>query len=105
MSLVSTLSEGFRARRSIRTITNETTIPDDRIEELISEVALHTPSPFNVQSCRMVVLLKEEHQRLWDIAHEVSSAKVPQEQFEKLYKPRIDAYRAGYGTVSTHSIP
>ena len=100
-TLASTICEGFRGRRSIHTLTNETTIPDDRIEVLISEVALHTPSPFNVQSCRMVVLLKQQHAILWDIAYESASASVPQELFEKLYKPRIAAFKAGYGTVST----
>jgi predicted oxidoreductase (fatty acid repression mutant protein) len=100
-TLASTISEGFRARRSIRALTNETKISDARIEELVSDVTLHTPSPFNVQSGRLVVLLKEEHQRLWDIAYEAASASVPQGVFEKMYKPRIAAFRAGYGTVSS----
>ncbi|KAJ5864829.1 Nitroreductase-like protein [Penicillium soppii] len=104
-TLASTISEGFRARRSIRALTNETKISDARIEELVSDVTLHTPSPFNVQSGRLVVLLKEEHQRLWDIAYEAASASVPQGVFEKMYKPRIAAFRAGYGTVLFYEDP
>lgn len=103
MSLTSSIVDGLKARRSIHAVTNESPISDERIEELLSEVTLHTPSAFNTQAARLVVLLKEEHEKLWDIAREVASASVPPEQFENLYKPRIAGFRAGYGTVS-HSI-
>lgn len=56
--------EGFRGRRSIYALANESTIPDERIEELISEVVKNTPSAFHSQSTRVVVLLKEEHQKV-----------------------------------------
>ncbi|KAJ5153084.1 uncharacterized protein N7482_009562 [Penicillium canariense] len=98
-NLASKIVKGMKGRRSIYALTNESTISDDRIKELVSEVALHTPSPFNCQSARMVVLLKEEHQKLWDIALEVVSATSPPEVLEKVYKPRIAGFRAGYGTV------
>lgn len=99
-NIASSFIEGMKGRRTIYALTNESTISDDRIEEIISEVALHTPSPFNSQSARMIVLLKEEHERLWDIALDVATATAPPEELEKLYKPRIAGFRAGYGTVS-----
>lgn len=92
--------EGMQNRRSIYSLTNVSPIPDDRIEQLISETVMHTPSPFNSQTARLVVLLKEQHERLWDIALEAATASVPPEQLENLYKPRIAGFRAGYGTVS-----
>lgn len=97
------ISEGFKARRSFYQLTNESTISDSRIEELLSAVVLHTPSPFNAQSARVVLLLKDDHQKLWDIAREEASATVPPEIFQNLYSPRITMYRAAYGTVSTFS--
>lgn len=101
-NLATTVNESFKGRRSVYALTNESTISDDRLEELIAEVVLHTPSPFNSQASRLVVLLKDEHQKLWDIASEAASSTVPPELFEKLYKPRIAMYRAAYGTVSKH---
>lgn len=98
-TITSSIVDGLKGRRSIYALTNESPISDERIEELLSEVTLHTPSPFNTQATRMVVLLKEQHEKLWDIAREVASASVPPEQFENLYKPRIAGFRAGYGTV------
>lgn len=98
-SLSSSIIEGLKGRRSIYSLTNESTISDSRLEELLSEALLHTPSPFNTQATRMIVLLKDDHQRLWDIAYEVASSTATPEEFEKLYKPRIAGFRAGYGTV------
>lgn len=99
-TLASSIVHGLKSRRSIYALTNETTISDDRIEELISEAALHTPSAFNSQATRMVILLKQQHEKLWDIAQEVAKASVPPELFGQLYQPRIAMFRAGYGTVS-----
>ncbi|OJJ96984.1 hypothetical protein ASPACDRAFT_46508 [Aspergillus aculeatus ATCC 16872] len=103
-NLATAVSDGFRGRRTIYALTNESTISDERLEELINEVVLHTPSAFNSQATRLVVLLKDEHRKLWDLAAEVASSTVSPELFEKLYRPRIAMYRAGYGTVrSEHS--
>ncbi|KAI9931982.1 hypothetical protein MW887_009483 [Aspergillus wentii] len=91
--------DGIKGRRSIYALTNESTIPDSRLEEILTEVITHTPSSFNTQTSRVVVLLKDEHQKLWDVAREVASSTVPAELFQKLYKPRIELFRAGYGTI------
>ncbi|PGH28962.1 hypothetical protein GX50_08291 [[Emmonsia] crescens] len=99
------ISEGFKARRSFYQLTNESTISDSRIEELLSAVVLHTPSPFNAQSARVVLLLKDDHQKLWDIAREEASATVPPEIFQNLYSPRITMYRAAYGTALFYEDP
>lgn len=99
-NLAPSILAGFKGRRSIYSLTNESTISDERIEEILSEVMQTMPSGFNTQGTRMVVLLKEEHQKLWDIAHEIASASVPIEQFENLYRARIAGFRAAYGTVS-----
>jgi predicted oxidoreductase (fatty acid repression mutant protein) len=103
-SLATSILAGFKGRRSIYSLSNESPISDERIEEILSEVIKNMPSGFNTQGTRMVVLLKEEHQKLWDIAHEVASATVPAEQFETLYRNRIAGFRAGYGTVSSIEI-
>lgn len=102
-SLTTAIIDGFKGRRSIYSLANESTISDGRLEEVITEVIKHTPSSFNSQTTRIVVLLKEENQKLWDLAFEVASSKVPAELFEKLYKNRITASRAAYGTVSPPS--
>lgn len=103
MTLAAAITDGFRARRSIYSLTNESTVSDERLEELITEVIKHTPSSFNSQTTRIVVLLKDENQKLWENALEVASSQIPQELFEKMFKSRIIASRAAYGTVSPPS--
>lgn len=98
-STTAAIIEGFQGRRSVYSLTNESTISDDRLEELITEVIKHTPSSFNSQTTRIVVLLKEDNQKLWDNALEVASAQVSPELFEKMFKSRLTASRAAYGTV------
>ncbi|KAJ5886555.1 uncharacterized protein N7473_009229 [Penicillium subrubescens] len=104
-NIAASFIEGMKGRRSIYALTNESTISDGRIEDIISEVVKHTPSPFNSQTARLVVLLKEEHEKLWDLALEIATATVPPQVLENLYKPRIAGFRAGYGTVLFYEDP
>jgi predicted oxidoreductase (fatty acid repression mutant protein) len=99
-NMATAVSDSFNARRSIYALTNESTISDDRLQELVATIVLHPPSAFNSLASRLVVLLKHERQKLRDIAYEVASSTVTLELFGKLYKPRIAMFRAGYGTVS-----
>lgn len=99
-STTTAITDGFKGRRSVYSLTNESTISDDRLEELITEVIKHTPSSFNSQTTRIVVLLKEENQKLWDNGLEVASSQISPELFDKMYKSRLTASRAAYGTVS-----
>ena len=91
--------DAMKARRSLYSLSCESPIPDARIEEIVQHAVLHVPSPFNSQSARCVVLLKGEHQKLWDVAGEVVETTVPEELFRSLYAPRIKGFREGYGTV------
>ncbi|CAH1212440.1 hypothetical protein PAECIP111893_03537 [Paenibacillus plantiphilus] len=85
-------------RRSIYTISKESTISDERILEIVQETVKHSPSAFNSQSSRLVVLLGEQHDKLWDLTTDILKAIVPADQFEAT-KQRMDGFRNGYGTV------
>ena len=57
-------------RRSIYGISKESPISDDRIKEIIDHAVKYTPSAFNSQSARVVLLLGSQHDKLWDITKE-----------------------------------
>ncbi len=61
------LKEALKHRRSYYSLSNQSTIPDNEIEEILNFAALNIPSAFNSQSTRMVLLLKKHHKRLWEI--------------------------------------
>ncbi|NOU98196.1 nitroreductase [Paenibacillus sp. LMG 31456] len=85
-------------RRSIYEISKESTISDEKIQEIISEAVKHTPSAFNSQSSRVVLLLGDQHNKLWDITTEVLKGIVPADQFASTQQ-RMDGFRNAYGTV------
>lgn len=99
-----TLLELARNRRTIYRLSNESPISDDAIETIIKDAVLHVPSSFNTQTTRVVLLLGEEHQRLWNITLSVmeslvDAGSVPKELFENHSKPKLNGFRAAYGTV------
>ena len=89
-------------RRTFYQITNESTISEARIKELVDHTVKHVPSAFNSQTTRVVVILKEHHQKLWDSIMAVYKTMLPDEQFQQA-KGRMEGFRAGYGTVSLHT--
>ncbi|BFH68515.1 nitroreductase [Paenibacillus dendritiformis] len=90
--------EAIKKRRSIYAISKESVLSDEQLERLIGEAVLHTPSAFNSQSARVVVLLKEQHDKLWDLTTETLRQVVPAENFGPT-EEKMRSFRNGYGTV------
>lgn len=90
--------EAVKGRRSVYAISKESPISDARIQEIVEEAVLHSPTSFNSQSSRAVVLLGEQHDKLWDITAETLRKIVPTEQFEGTAQ-KLASFKAGYGSV------
>jgi predicted oxidoreductase (fatty acid repression mutant protein) len=65
---------------------------------IVNHAIKHAPSPFNVQSCRVIVLLGKEHDKLWDIGMQRSKETFPPAAFAK-YEGKIKGFQEAYGTV------
>lgn len=85
-------------RRTYYGISKEVTMSNDRIKELINHAVTYSPSAFNSQSARMVLLLGENHNKLWDITKEALRKIVPADQFAST-EEKINSFRKGYGSV------
>lgn len=96
-AMASAYLKAIASRRSIYSIANESTISNARIQEILTESIKHSPSSFNNQAQRVVLLVGAEHQKLWDIADEHVKEVLPQ-AYDGL-KDRIAGYKAGYGSV------
>ncbi|PLB45050.1 nitroreductase family protein [Aspergillus steynii IBT 23096] len=99
-----TLLEAVKARRTVYALKGESPISDEAIQNIVETSVLHVPSSFNTQTSRVVLLLKEEHKKVWDITLAaleglVAAGAVPREAFESSTKPKIESFRAAYGTV------
>ncbi|MCW2278552.1 hypothetical protein EDD73_11850 [Heliophilum fasciatum] len=94
-----TFLEAVQARRTYYSISKESVVSDERIQEIVNEAVKHSPSAFNSQSARVVLLLGKSHDRLWDITKEELKKIVPADRF-KATEEKIDgAFRSGYGSI------
>ncbi|WP_050614511.1 nitroreductase family protein [Bacillus testis] len=88
----------LKDRRSIYAISKEAPISDEKIQEAIEHAVNYSPSAFNSQTSRVLVLLGEQHDRLWDITKETLRKIVPAEGFAST-EQKMELFKAGYGTV------
>jgi len=96
--------EAVANRRSIYALNKNSPISDARIEEIVTQLVKDVPSSFNSQSARLVLLLKDEHDKFWDIVRDVLKAIVPEAAWEHTGS-RIAGFRAGYGTILFYEDP
>ena len=97
---VQNLFDAAEHRISAYNLTKKSTVSDDRIKEIVSSAIKHSPSAFNVQSARAVILLGSDHEKLWDIGDAQVKAAMPEQAYNGL-KPRIAGFKAAYGSVSS----
>lgn len=91
--------DAVQIRRTHYAICKDAVITDGRIQEIVSEAVKHTPSAFNSQSARVVVLLGEQHDRLWDIVKAELKKIVPAESFQATEDKINGAFRSGQGSI------
>lgn len=94
----SDLRTAIMNRHSNYDITSASTITDAQIRELVEFAVLHTPSAFNSQTARVVLLLNDQHKKLWSIVMETLRKIVPPEDFART-EAKINSFAAGHGTV------
>ncbi|KAF2095115.1 nitroreductase family protein [Rhizodiscina lignyota] len=93
-----TLISAVADRRSVYALSNESTISDARLEEIVQKVLLAAPSAFNTQSTRIVILLGNNHRKLWDIAKTAVAPHVSGEQ-AKATNAKLDAFQGAYASI------
>ncbi|WP_102408869.1 nitroreductase family protein [Parabacteroides bouchesdurhonensis] len=91
--------EAIKSRRTYYGFVNKSPITDDAIKELIEFAVTHTPSAFNSQSTRVVLLLGENHKKLWNITKEILKAKLPEDAFKTTEAKINNLFASGYGTI------
>ncbi|MFW9335627.1 nitroreductase family protein [Paenibacillus polymyxa] len=89
----------LKDRRSYYGISKEQVISDQRIQEIVEEAVKYTPTSFNSQTSRAVVLLGEHHDKLWNITEDILREVVGNEEQFKSTAEKMNGFRCGYGTV------
>ena len=94
-----TFEEALANRRSYYHIGHESPVADDEIIRIIHEAVKHVPSAYNSQSTRIVLLLGDEHQKLWKIVKKILKMMLPEEVFARTERKIDTSFSSGYGTV------
>ncbi|MDR2083640.1 MAG: nitroreductase family protein [Bacteroidales bacterium] len=95
---MNTAQQAFEHRRSYYSISNTSPISDDKLIEILTSIIKNTPSGYNSQSTRMILLLDKSHLRFWEIVKGILKEKMAGRPFERTEK-KINDFAAGYGTV------
>ena len=99
MSELKDLQQLAEKRRTIYALSDQLPVSNDEVVKVVEHAVLHTPSSFNSQSTRVVVLFGDDHHKLWDMTEEALRAIVGDEEAFKSTKDKIAGFRAGAGTV------
>lgn len=88
----------IKERRSYYGINKEVQVSDEKIKEIVEFAVKHTPSAFNSQSSRLVVLTGSAHGKLWDITTQALRKAVGEGDFSGTQQ-KMDSFKAGYGSI------
>lgn len=99
MSDLKKFQELTEKRRSIYALSNQLPVSNDEVVELVEHAILHTPSAFNSQSTRIVVLFGDDHQKLWQLTEDTLRDIVDNDEQFAATKQKMDGFKAGAGTV------
>lgn len=91
--------EAMEHRRSYYTIGSDSPVLDEEIVHVVRQAVKHVPSAFNSQSTRIVLLLGDEHKKLWSIVKETLRKIVPADAFAATEGKIDGCFAAGHGTV------
>ena len=99
MSNLQDLQQLAEKRRSIYALSNQLPVSNDEVVKLVEHAILHTPSAFNSQSTRIIVLFGDEHQKLWQMTEDTLRDIVNDDEKFVSTKQKIDSFKAGAGTI------
>ena len=89
----------YQNRRSVYALGKNLPISEQDALEIIDNAVKYSPSAFNSQTAHAVVLLGENHQKLWDITFGELEKFLPNEEAKAATKGKIDSFVAAYGTI------
>ena len=99
MSDLQVLQQLAEKRRSIYALSNQLPVSNDEVVKLVEHAILHTPSAFNSQSTRVIVLFGEEHQKLWQMIEDTLRDIVNDDEKFVSTKQKIGSFKAGAGSI------
>jgi len=95
------MNDFFKAmenRRTIHKLSKGPIISEERLEQVVSHALKFTPTAFNGQEQRLVLLLNEKHDWFWNLVKAKLKAIVPEDKYPES-EDRINGFLGGEGTI------
>lgn len=90
--------EALKTRRTHYELKNTSPLTQEEIVRLVKDAVLYTPSAFNSQTARVVVLFDENHEALWQITEDTLRKIVPEKNFAST-EAKMNMFKNAYGTI------
>ncbi|PQB56260.1 nitroreductase family protein [Enterococcus faecium] len=95
---MTTFTDTLKNRRSIYHLGRNVSLSNEELTALIKEAIKESPTAFNAQSTRAVILFGDAHEKLWEITEEALRPLTPAEAFPNT-QDKLAGFKNGYGTV------
>ncbi|HGF7602612.1 TPA: nitroreductase family protein [Enterococcus faecium] len=95
---MTTFTDTLKNRRSIYHLGRNVSLSNEELTTLIKEAIKESPTAFNAQSTRAVILFGHAHEKLWEITEEALRPLTPAEAFPNTQN-KLAGFKNGYGTV------
>lgn len=89
----------YQKRRSNYALGKNLPISEQEALEIIENAVKYSPSAFHSETAHAVVLLGENHQKVWDITYKELEKVLPTDEAKAATKAKIDSFAAAYGTI------
>ena len=89
----------YQNRRSAYALGKNLPISEPEVIEIIDNAVKYSPSAFNSNTAHAVVLLGDNHQKLWNITYAELAKLLPTDEAKATTKAKIDNFAAAYGTI------
>jgi len=93
-----TFQEAVTARRSVYKLGRNIPVLQSQIIAAVERMTKDAPSPFNMQSARVVVTMLDHHENVWHITKGELKKILPADRFAVLEK-KIEGFEKAYGTI------
>ena len=90
--------EAVTNRRSIYKLGRNIPVLQSQIIAAVERMVKDVPSPFNMQSARVVVTMLDHHENVWHITKSALKSVVPADKFAET-EAKINDFEAAYGTI------
>lgn len=97
--MAETWKEAIKNRRSYYDLSDQSPVSDEKIKEILDFAITYLPSAFNSQSSRVVLLLQQNHKKLWQLTKDILREVVPADVFAGTQAKIDRSFAAGYATL------